>query len=95
MSSPPPAGIAHSPQVSTGMNVWGIMDIMSCVLGEWCLEDVGIVVGLVHERCGIVGMVSFINSSLYIRSINPVLSLYNEWVIPRSLFRVVLCMRLT
>ena len=40
MSSPPPAGIAHSPQVSTGMNVWVIMDVKSCVLGEWCLEKV-------------------------------------------------------
>ena len=38
VSSPPPAGIAHSPQVSKGMNVWGIMYIMSCVLEKWCLE---------------------------------------------------------
>ena len=56
--SSPPAGIAHSPQVSTGMNVWGIMDIKSCVLGEWCLEDVGIVVGLTHEKCGMATLVS-------------------------------------
>ena len=58
MSAPPPAGIAHSPQVSTGMNVWGF------TYGhfEFCVGGVvsggsGIVVGLVHERCG---MVSFI-----------------------------------
>ena len=54
----PPAGIAHSPQVSTGMNVWGIMDIKSCVLGEWCLEKVGIAVGLVHGKCGMCTLVS-------------------------------------
>ena len=77
VSSPPPAGIAHSPQVSKGMNVWGILDIKSCVLGEWCLEEVGIVVGLMHERCGIV---LFINSSLYIRSINPVWVSTVQWM---------------